>query len=84
MYRGFEFWVYDVCLSIVLAEMVDVAEDRGSWPASLLSELRIHATVADLQLPLGVACQPSGSRKVGIVSACRSSPPGRHRLREVQ
>ncbi|MFD9889878.1 hypothetical protein ACFWY9_11105 [Amycolatopsis sp. NPDC059027] len=57
-YNGFEFWAYDVSLSILLAEMARTAEgtgpqETGSRLAALLPELRVHAVVgADFGLPL--------------------------------
>src|SRR5262249_51523067 len=49
-YHGFQFWVFDVCESILFAEMAAVASqapaaDRSGWLATLEHELRVHAIV---------------------------------------
>jgi hypothetical protein len=49
-FRGRGFWAFDVSLSILLAELIDVAEALGSdqrppWLAGALPTLRVHAVV---------------------------------------
>jgi hypothetical protein len=57
-FRERNLWAYDVSLSILLAELIDVIRDldRGRcprWLADLLPDLRCHAVVgADLHLDL--------------------------------
>jgi hypothetical protein len=56
-FRGTEFWVYDVCKSLLLAQMVAVVEDspsdeRPSAIADIENDLRVDAAVGDLFLPL--------------------------------
>ena len=47
-YHGFEFWVYDVCASILFAQMADVIAEtprsrRPGWLTELKQQLRVHA-----------------------------------------
>ena len=58
-YHGFEFWVYDVCASILFAQMADVITEtpksrrRPSWLNELKQELRVHAVLgANQYVPL--------------------------------
>jgi hypothetical protein len=61
-YHGFEFWVYDVCASILFAQMADVIAEtpkrqRPEWLTALKQQLRIHAVLgADQYVPLGEWC----------------------------
>jgi hypothetical protein len=55
-FRGHGFWAFDVSLSILLAELIDVAEalgpeQRPPWLAGALPTLRVHAAVNDLMFP---------------------------------
>lgn len=59
--RGQEFWVFDVSLSLALAETVRLVElmpetERPSWWSSVDEQLRVHATINDLffDLDLGL------------------------------
>jgi hypothetical protein len=52
-FRGRSFWAFDVSLSILLAELIDIAEALGPerrppWLAGALPTLRLHAAVGDL------------------------------------
>jgi hypothetical protein len=52
-FRGRSFWAFDVSLSILLAELIDIAEalspeQRPPWLADALPTLRVHAAVGDL------------------------------------
>lgn len=52
---GNGFWAYDVSLSILLAEMIGVAEETSElprWLVGVLGKLRVHAVVPDLLLDL--------------------------------
>jgi len=56
-FRGFEFWVHDVCQALLWAEMIGVVEDlppkeRPDWTTELLPRLREHAALGDLYVPL--------------------------------
>jgi hypothetical protein len=61
-YHGFEFWVYDVCASILFAQMADViAETPKSsgpgWLTELKQQLRVHAVLgANQYVPLDEWC----------------------------
>ena len=61
-YHGFEFWVYDVCESILFAQMADViAETPGSqrsdWLSALEQHLRVDAVAgADFYVPFDKWC----------------------------
>jgi hypothetical protein len=49
-YHGFEFWVYDVCASILFAQMADVIAEtpksrRPGWLTELKQQLRVHAVL---------------------------------------
>ncbi len=49
-HRGFEFWVYDVCESILFAQMADVIAEtpgrqRSEWLSALEQQLRVDAVV---------------------------------------
>lgn len=76
-YQGFEFWVHDVSLSILLAEMINVVEetpphDRSEWLAGLLPELRVHAVVGDYHLPVDGWAAGREDEFVDLVAAaCR-------------
>jgi hypothetical protein len=54
-FRGRSLWAFDVSLSILLAELIDIAEalspqQRPPWLPGALPTLRVHAVVgADLQ-----------------------------------
>ncbi|SRR6266496_2291937 len=56
-FRGRGFWAFDVSLSILLAELIDIAEalepeQRPPWLADVLPQLRIHAVVGDFLFDL--------------------------------
>lgn len=58
-YHGFEFWLYDVCESILFAEMAAVITEhpRSEWLTALKRELQVHALVgADFYVPLDEWC----------------------------
>jgi hypothetical protein len=61
-YHGFEFWMYDVCASILFAQMADVIAEtpkrqRPGWLSRLKQQLRVHAVLgADQYVPLGEWC----------------------------
>jgi hypothetical protein len=56
-FHGFEFWMHDVCASLVFAEMIAAVEsipsaERPAWMKELLPELRVHACISDFFIPL--------------------------------
>ena len=61
-YHGFEFWMYDVCASILFAQMADVIAEtprkqRPEWLTALKQQLRVHALLgADQYVALGEWC----------------------------
>lgn len=61
-YRGQLFWVFDVCESVLFAEMVDIAaqvpaRERTPWLAGLEQQLRVDAIVgASHAIPLEQWC----------------------------
>jgi hypothetical protein len=61
-FRGFEFWLYDVCASILFAQMADVIAEspcsqRPEWLTALNRELRVHAVVgASFYVPFDAWC----------------------------
>jgi hypothetical protein len=73
-YHGFEFWVFDVCESILFAEMAAVASeasaaDRSAWLAGLEHELRVHAIVgADFAIPLDQWCDGHEEQFLAVVT----------------
>jgi hypothetical protein len=73
-YRGSWFWVFDVCASILFAEMAAVAREtpapeRTRWLADLEHELRVHAIVgADFALPLDQWCDGHEEQFLGLVA----------------
>jgi hypothetical protein len=72
-YHGFEFWAYDVSLSILLAEMIGVAEaDPHEWVTELLPELRVHAVVgANSFLPLDTSADGHEAEFTALIeTAC--------------
>jgi hypothetical protein len=79
-YRNFHFWAYDVSLSVLLAEMIAVAESRPCpWSAAILPELRVHAVVgADFHLPLDAWAGDHEEEFVALVTAAcaRLAPRG--------
>jgi hypothetical protein len=62
-YHGFEFWLYDVCASILFAQMADViaetpSRQRAEWLTELKEQLGVHAILgADLYVQLGEWCE---------------------------
>jgi len=73
-YRGFKFWVFDVCQSILFAEMAAVAREtpeaaRAPWLADIEHELRVHAIVgADFAIPLDQWCDGHEEQFLGLVA----------------
>jgi hypothetical protein len=61
-YHGFEFWVYDVCESILFAQMADVITEtsgrqRSDWLSALEQQLRLGAVLgANHYVPFGEWC----------------------------
>jgi hypothetical protein len=61
-YHGFEFGVYDVCESILFAQMADVIAEtpgnqRFAWLSALEQQLRVATVVgADFYVPFGEWC----------------------------
>lgn len=73
-YHGFRFWVFDVCESILFAEMAAVASERpgaerSAWLASLEHQLRVHAIVgADFEIPLDQWCDEHEEQFLALVT----------------
>ena len=73
-YHGFCFWVFDVCQSILFAEMAAVAgeapaAERSAWLADLERQLRVHAIVgADFAIPLDQWCDGHEEQFLALVS----------------
>lgn len=73
-YHGFCFWVFDVCESILFAEMAAVAHEtpapeRSAWLADLEHQLRVHAIVgADFAIPLGQWCDGHEEQFLAVVT----------------
>lgn len=73
-YQGIRFWVFDVCESILFAEMADVAAgtaaaDHSAWLAGLEHQLRVHAIVgADFAIPLDEWCDGHEARFLALVT----------------
>jgi len=72
-YRGFCFWVFDVCKSILFAEMVTVASEtpvaeRSEWLADLEHQLRVHAIVSDFAIPLDEWCDGHEEQFLALVT----------------
>ena len=82
-YRGFCFWVFDVCASIVLAEMATVASEtpaaeRSAWLADLEEHLRVHALVgADFGIPLDEWCDGHEEQFLALVTEAGRRLAGR-------
>lgn len=63
-YAGFELWVYDASLSLLLAELISMVEelspqDRPQWWQSVEHDLRVHAVVSDLYFDVGLGLDPT-------------------------
>lgn len=73
-YHGFSFWVFDVCESILFAEMAAVAAEipqaeRTAWLADLEYQLRVHSIVgADFAIPLGQWCDGHEDQFVALLA----------------
>lgn len=73
-YHGFEFWLYDVCESILFAEMAEVINEhprrqRPDWLTALKRELRVHALVgADFYVPFDDWCDGHEEEFLAIVA----------------
>jgi hypothetical protein len=73
-YHGFCFWVFDVCESILFAEMATVASQipaagRSAWLASLEHQLRVQAIAgADLAIPLDQWCDGHEEQFLALVT----------------
>jgi len=82
-YHGFSFWVFDVCASILLAEMADVAAQapagRGSpWLTDLERQLRVHAVVgAGFAIPLDQWCDGHEDEFLALVAEAGRRLAGR-------
>jgi len=77
-FRGQDFWAYDVSLSILLAELIGVAEGLGpeqcpEWLAEVLPQLRVHAVVSDFlfDLDFGLADAQLDEFVALLEEACR-------------
>jgi hypothetical protein len=72
-YHDFGFWVFDVCASILFAEMAAVASEtpaaeRSAWLADLEHELRAHAVVSDFATPLHEWCDGHEEQFLALVT----------------
>jgi hypothetical protein len=77
LYRDQHFWIYDVCASILLAEMAAVAEqipaeERSAWLADLEHQLRVHAIVgAEFGVPLDEWCGGHEEEFLALLATAR-------------
>jgi hypothetical protein len=73
-FHGFCFWVFDVCESILFAEMAAVAgempvSERSAWLADLEHQLRVHAIGgADFAIPLDRWCDGHEEQFLALVT----------------
>jgi len=80
-YRGFCFWVFDVCASILLAEMATVAgetpaAERSAWLADLEHQLRVNAIVG-IGIPLDEWCDGHEEQFLALVTEAARRLAGR-------
>jgi hypothetical protein len=74
-YHGFQFWVFDVCGSILFAEMAAVAAEapaagRTAWLADLEHQLRVHSIIgADFAIPLDKWCDGHEDEFIALARA---------------
>jgi hypothetical protein len=82
-YHGFSFWVYDVCESILFAEMAGVAAQapagpRSPWLSDLEHQLRVHAIVgASFAIPLDQWCDGHQDEFLALVAEAGRRLAGR-------
>ncbi len=73
-YRGFRFWVLDVCESILFAEMATLAHEkpgaeRTAWLVDLEHGLRVHAVVgANFAVPFDQWCDGHEDESLALVA----------------
>ena len=85
-YHGFEFWVYDVCGSILSAQMADVIAEtpkrqRPKWQTALKLRLRVHAVLgANQYVPLGEWCDGHEEEFLAIVAEAARRLAARGRI----
>ena len=85
-YHGFEFWVYDVCASILFAQMADVIAEtpkrqRPEWQTALKLRLRVHAVLgANQYVPLGEWCDGHEEEFLAIVAEAARRLAARGRI----
>ena len=87
-YYGFCFWVFDVCASILFAEMATVASltpaaERSAWLADLEHQLRAHAIVSDFAIPLDEWCDGHVEQFLALVTEAGRRLAGRGTVRPV-
>jgi hypothetical protein len=82
-YHGFCFWVFDVCESILFAEMAAVAGEtpaceHSAWLADLERQLRVHAIAgADFAIPLDQMCDGHEEQFLALVAEAGRRLAGR-------
>ena len=81
-YHGSCFWVFDVCKSILFAEMATVASEtpaagQSPWLADLEHELRVHAIIGDLEIPLDEWCDGHEEQFLALVTDASRRLAGR-------
>ena len=81
-YHGFCFWVFDVCASILFAEMAAVASKTpaagcSAWLADLEHQLRVHAIVSDFGIPLDEWCDGHEEQFLALVTEAGRRLAGR-------
>ena len=85
-YHGFEFWVYDVCASILFAQMADVIAEmpkkrRPEWLTALKEQLRVHAVLgADQYVALGEWCDGHEDEFLAVVAEAARRLAARRRI----
>jgi hypothetical protein len=73
-YHGLCFWVFDVCESILFAEMAALvgktpADNRSAWLSDLEHQLRVHAIAgANFAIPLGQWCDGHEEEFLALVA----------------
>jgi len=85
-YHGFEFWVYDVCASILFAQMAEVITEtprrqRPAWLTALKQQLRVHALLgANQYVPLGEWCDGHEEEFLAVLSEAARRLAARGRI----
>ena len=85
-YHGFEFWVYDVCASILFAQMADVIAEtpkgqRPEWLTALKQELRVHAVLgANQYVDLGEWYDDHGEEFLALLAEAARRLAARGRI----